>query len=147
MKRALLVLSLVSIGLVLGFAAHQTADAAPPISKDGVVRWMQAGMWVMPQTIGGQTNAANKVTRMLGASSTIDFAAATITTVDSAAITVTGAQVGDPCFVGPPAAVVVNASFTCLVTAADAVKVRFTPAGTIADPLSGTFFVRVISSQ
>lgn len=135
--------------LLLGLAAlvSLVAVAAPNINIDGNARWMRAGFWVMPQTIGGQTVAANKVTRMLGASATIDFAAATITTVDSSAITVTGAQVGDPCFVGPPAAVVVNASFTCLVTAADAVKVRFTPAGTAADPLSGTYFVRVVSSQ
>lgn len=123
------------------------AFAAPNINIDGNVRWLRAGFWVMPQTIGAQTVAANKVTRMLGASSVIDFAAATITTVDSSVITVTGAQVGDPCFVGPPAAVVVNASFTCIVTAANSVVVRFTPAGTAADPLSGTYFVRVVSSQ
>ena len=133
--------------LALVTLLSMVAFAAPNINIDGNVRWLRAGFWVMPQTIGGQTVAANKVTRMLGASSVIDFAAATITTVDSTAIAVTGAQVGDPCFVGPPAAVVVNASFTCIVTAADQVKVRFTPAGTAADPLSGTYFVRVISSQ
>ena len=112
---------------------------------DNGARWMRSGFYAT--SVDTQVIAANRISRVLGASSVIDFAAATITTVDSTAITVTGAQVGDPCFVGPPAAVVVNASFTCIVTAADTVKVRFTPAGTAADPLSGTYFVRVISSQ
>lgn len=108
-----------------------------------------SGMLIGPEKIQASNAliSANKITRALGASATIDFASATTTTVDSAAITVTGARVGDPCFVGPPAAVVVNASFTCIVTAADTVKVRFTPAGTAADPLSGTYFVRVLSNQ
>jgi hypothetical protein len=108
-----------------------------------------SGIIVGPRSIQA-TDAlinANRETRSLGAQAVIDFASATITTVDSSAITVLGARTGDPCFVGPPAAVVVNASFTCLVTAADTVKVRFTPAGTAADPLSGTYFIRVISSQ
>lgn len=136
------VLSLVLLGSLV-------ALAAPNINIDGNVRWMRAGFWVLPQTIGGQTVAANKVTRMLGASLVIDFAAQTATCVDSASITVTGALANDPCMVGAPvAAQVANASFTCIVTAADTVKVRFCPtsAGAI-DPLSGTFLVRTVSSQ
>lgn len=128
--------------------ASLVAFAAPAnVNMDGNVRWMKLGFWVMPPSIGGQTVAANKVTRMLGTSSVQDFASATITCVDSAGITLTGAQAGDPCFVGAPTTIAANTSFTCYVSAADTVKIRYCPAGTAADPPSGTYFVRVISSQ
>lgn len=124
------------------------AFAAPNINIDGNTRWMRVGFWVMPQTTGGLTNTANRVTRMMSNSLVIDFPASTITCVDSASITVTGAQLGDPCVVGvPSAAAVSNAGFSCWVLAANAVLVRFCPAGTLADPLSGTFQVRTISNQ
>ena len=87
------------------------------------------------------------ITRTLGASAVIDFASSTIVCTDSSAITVTGALAGDPCFVGPPAAIANNSSFTCYVSAADAVKVRHCPAGTAIDPASATYFVRVVSGQ
>ena len=127
--------------LLVGFAW-----AAPMPIVDPIGRWVQ-GQLCIGSNKATSCSTANQVTRWLGASSVIDFASSTITTVDSAGITVTGALAGDPCFVGPPSAIVANASFTCYVSAADTVKVRFTPAGTAADPLSGTFFVRVISSQ
>ena len=141
-------LGLIALALAL---FSLVAFAAPNVDIDGNVRWMRAGFWVMPQTIGGQTIAANKVTRMLGASATIDFASVTITCTDSA-VTVTGAQVGDPCFVGPPATITgagtgLNSSFVCYVSAANTVQVRHCGAGTADDPASATYFVRVISSQ
>ena len=113
---------------------------------------MKGGFLALPQSIGGQasgTNAtANRVTRALGFSAVIDFASTTITCNDSNAITVTGAQAGDPCFVGPPTSGgSTNASYTCYVSAADTVKVRHCAAGTADDPASATFFGRVISSQ
>lgn len=123
------------------------AFAAPNINIDGNTRWMRVGFWVMPQTIGGQTTTANRVTRMLATSSVQDFAASTITCVDTTSITLTGAQAGDPCIVGAPTNIVVNTSFSCYVVAADSVRIRFCPAGTLADPLSGTYFVRVVSSS
>lgn len=91
--------------------------------------------------------AANKVTTMLGGSATIDFVAGTIVCTDSSAITVTGAAAGDACFVGMPATNEANSTFTCYVSAANAVKVRHCPAGTAADPASATYYVRTISSQ
>lgn len=78
------------------------------------------------------------------AASTIDFASSSNTTVNSSNITVTGAAVGDTCEVGPPtAAMVTGASFTCYVSAADTVIVRFTAVGASIDPASGSFNIRV----
>lgn len=94
--------------------------------------------WVKGALILGSTySSANKLTRILGASSTIDFASTTVGKLDSSGITVTGAKAGDPCFVGPPAAAgALQADFTCYVSAADTVKVVFMPVsiqqGTIA---------------
>lgn len=91
--------------------------------------------------------ATNIVSRSLGATATIDFASGSIVCTDSSGITVTGALAGDPCFVGPPAAIANNSSFTCYVSAADTVKVRHCPAGTVIDPASASYSVRVISAQ
>lgn len=98
--------------------------------------------------VGTTTSTGNKVTKMLGTSSTIDFATATTTCTESSGITVTGAAAGDPCFVGTPTTGgSTNASYTCYVSATDTVKVRHCAAGTADDPASATFYVRVISSQ
>lgn len=110
-------------------------------------RWIRGGLYVMPQSISAQLTTTNSVTRMLAGSATIDFASGSIVCTDSAGITITGAQAGDPCFVGPPAAIANNSSFTCYVSAADTVKVRHCPAGTSIDPASATYNVRVISNQ
>lgn len=93
------------------------------------------------------STAGNKVTRSLAGSAVIDFGSVSITCTDSSAITITGAQTGDPCFVGAPTTAAANSTFTCFVSAADAVKVRHCPAGTAIDPASATYRVRVISSQ
>lgn len=90
---------------------------------------------------------ASRMTRSLGGSATIDFVSGTITCSDSTAITVAGARVGDTCHVGTPASPQANSTFTCYVSASNAVKVRHCPAGTAADPASATYYVRVISSQ
>lgn len=133
---------LVGLGCLLfagaAFATINTGDRAG--------RWILGGLQVGTNaTIG---TASNLTTRMLApVGQVIDFASATITSVDSSAITVTGAQVGDPCFVGAPTTIAANTSFTCYVSAADTVKIRYGPMGTAADPPSGTYFVRVISNQ
>lgn len=111
--------------------------------------WLQPGLMKGGLFIGSSAAAtsSNMITRTLGASAVIDFVSSTIVCTDSSAITVTGAVAGDPCFVGPPAAIANNSSFTCYVSAADAVKVRHCPAGTAIDPASATYSVRVISGQ
>lgn len=84
-----------------------------------------------PTLLGTRTETGNAITKALGASATIDFASASAGSELSSAITVTGAAVGDPCFVGvPSAAAALKANFTCYVSAADAVKVQFAPMST-----------------
>lgn len=102
---------------------------------------------VLNKLLIGNATEANAITETLSASATIDFASATTTCVDSSAITVTGALAGDACSVGTPAAATANLSFTCYVSASDAVKVRACAAGTAADAASATYYVRVFSAQ
>lgn len=97
---------------------------------------------------------ASRITRSLGASSTINFdLLAAGGCEESSAITVTGARTGDACEVGAPVltgadAGVLQGAFTCFVSASDAVKVRFCSASATGDnPASATFYVRVTSSQ
>jgi hypothetical protein len=93
---------------------------------DNTVRWMKGGFWALPQTLAAQATSAMKVTRMLGASATVDFASTAIGKIESTGITVTGALVGDPCAVGVPAAAgALKAQYSCYVSAADTVKVVF----------------------
>ena len=108
--------------------------------------WNQGGIWVMPSSLGAQITATNKVTRMLAGSETFDFANTTIVCEDSTGVTVTGAQVGDTCHVGLPAAPG-NGSFTCYVSAANTVKVHFCPAGTAVNPASQAYTTRLTSNQ
>lgn len=111
-------------------------------------QWFTRGIYVGPEAAPNvSSTTANRVSRILGGSYTIDFATATITCNDSAAQTLAGARVGDTCIVGPPAAAQANANFTCRVSAADQVIVRYCAAGTAADPASAAYAVTVISNQ
>lgn len=97
---------------------------------------------------------ASRITRSLGGSATINFGS-TLTAagcLESSAITVTGARTGDACHVGSPVQVswdggVLQAAYTCFVSATNEVKVRACSSLNGEDPASGTFYVRVISSQ
>ena len=115
-------------------------------------QWFTRGIYVGPEESPNvSATTANKITRTLGGSISFNFGSKSITCEDSTAITVTGAQVSDPCFVGPPDTLDAggggNSSFTCYVSAADAVKVRHCASGTADDPNTATFNVRVISAQ
>lgn len=144
MKTRAIVLAL--LGGFLGFLAlgPGAASAVTPASIDFAPRLMQSGFY---SGASGALSDSNRVTNVLAGSITYDFASATITCLDSTAITVTGAAVGDPCFVGIDAAgaAAVNASFSCY-SAANAVYVRFCPAGTASNPASTVFKVRVIAA-
>ncbi|UOF79734.1 hypothetical protein [Caudoviricetes sp.] len=88
----------------------------------------------------------HRITRSLGGSATIDFAAQTIT-CNTSTITVTGAQVTDLCMVSPDSTGgAANSSFTCYVSAVSTVTVKHCPAGTASDPASQTYYVRVFSN-
>lgn len=141
-KKALLAVLLLS---TLALGAVTTIG-----STDESARWMKSGFFVTPS--GAHVTSTNRVSRMLAGSITFDFASVTITCEDSTGITVTGAQTGDPCFVGPPTTISgagtgLHSSFTCYVSAADTVKVRHCAAGTADNPASATYLVRVISNQ
>lgn len=94
-------------------------------------------------------STTSRITRLIrGTTAAIDFASATITCVDSAAQTVSGARVGDICIVNPLASsIVANSSFTCRVSATDQVIIRFCAAGTAADPASTTYDLLLLSNQ
>jgi hypothetical protein len=139
-QRAFIVTAVVAMALVSAVAFAQASN----VNVDFSPRGMMAGFFVGQQSMAASTH---KVTKMLAGSITVDFASATNTCVDSSAITVTGAVAGDPCFVGAPTTIVANTHFSCYVSAADAVRVRYCPAGTAADPLSATYSVRVVSNQ
>lgn len=78
-------------------------------------------------------------------SATVNFGSTSATTVDSSDIAVTGADLGDQCMVATDLAAtwVTGAAFTCYVSSAGNVKVRFAAAGAGIDPGSDTFRVRV----
>lgn len=91
------------------------------------------------------------VTRILPfTTAAIDFANATIVCEDSPGTTVTGAKVGDPCFVGMPETLTAGGTglhhnFTCYVSAANTIKVRACAAGTADNPGSVVFQGVVVS--
>lgn len=131
--------------LALGLLVAGIAYAAPSIDK--VRRDFWGGLTIGAAGIAG--TAGNIIKESLGASATYDAASITATCDESSAITVTGAAVGDPCMVGVPvAAGALNVSWTCYVSAADAVKVKVcNPTAGAINPTSGTFYVRTFSSQ
>lgn len=133
--------AVVGMALVAG-----VAFAGLNYNIDNIARWVKGGLYVMPASISAQVVAANGVTRMLGGSTTFDFPSNSILCADATGLTVTGAQLGDPCFVGAPAALAANSSFTCYVSAANTVVVRHCPVGTVVDPASALYFIRVVSS-
>jgi hypothetical protein len=116
---------------------------------------MPGGLHIGPKSMHTTNDKINadRITRTLGATATVDFAAGTIKCDLSSAITVLGARTGDPCHVGAPTTLGydggagLNATFTCHVSANDAVKIKHCPAGTADDPPSASYQVRVISSQ
>lgn len=140
MKRALQFLAVL---VILAFGTVALAAFAPTRILN---------LYVLNKLLVGNGTEANAITKVLTASSTINFTAAALGCADSSAITVTGAAVGDPCSVGVPATVGstadagVQSTFSCYVSAADAVKVRFCTFS-YEDPASSTYYVRVISSQ
>ncbi|MFT3866845.1 MAG: hypothetical protein QM729_21490 [Solirubrobacterales bacterium] len=139
---------LLAFGLTV-IALASFAALEPIVDRNSSIRplWLQSGLYIGPTANPDSLNTTNKVTRLLGASTTFDFPSQTITCSDSTSITVLGAQVNDPCFTSMPSTPAANAIFTCYVNAANSVVVRFCAAGTATDPASALYSVRVISNQ
>lgn len=136
--RALAVLAIAAIAVVVILPKEALAAFAPS---------RMLNLFVLNKLLVGNGTEANAVTKVFSASATIDFVSGTIVCTDSTGITVTGAVANDACFVGPPASPAANSTFSCYVSAADTVKVRHCPAGTVVDPASATYYVRVVSAQ
>lgn len=94
---------------------------------------------------GVQVGTGSIFTSILSASATLDFGNTTTNTSGDLTITVTGAAVGDPVFLGLPAAPDANTCFTAWVSATNTVTVRFNnySAGNV-NPASGTYRVAVM---
>lgn len=147
MKKILLVVAVLTAGAA--FAIQQL-----DISRSPRLQQFISGVVIGPESVNPSDARlnANRITRTLSGSATINFASATITCEDSSAITVLGARTGDPCFVGIPSTLTAGGtglhhSFTCYVSATNAVKVRACAVGTADDPGSVTYNVRVLSNQ
>lgn len=90
--------------------------------------------------------AGAKVRQILSASATLDFPNTLAQTSQDLTITVNGAALGDPVFVGPPnGSVNANTCFTAWVSAANVVTVRHNNYSAVAvDPASGVYRVVVM---
>jgi hypothetical protein len=94
-------------------------------------------------TIGSGSAA---ITKVLTATSSLDFPSTSAGTSDDETIAVTGADLGDVVFIGVPhGSVITNTNYTAWVSGEDQVTIRFNNySGSSADPSSGTFRVTVM---
>lgn len=123
-KRFLVVLAALCLSAVVWAAAEVRVDA----SGSAFPQWYKSGLYVGPASPNPTNDKLNKVTRLLAASAVIDFTVISTGVQDSSAITVVGAQAGDTCTVGTSTTVgALLADFSCYVSAAGQVKVRFQP--------------------
>lgn len=114
-------LALIALSIGVAWAA------VVPFNIDNSARWSKGGIWI--GTTSTETAVqAHREAKRLGGSATIDFTVISTGQQLSSAITVTGAAVGDICTVSAPAAAsALAASFSCVVTATNEVKVKFEP--------------------
>lgn len=98
------------------------------------------GLFYGKDDAGVETQLSNG----LGGSATLDFASTGSGAVSDLTITVTGAALNDVVILGvPDGSVTATATYTAWVSAANTVKIRFSPKAT-EDPASGVFKVRVL---
>lgn len=124
------------------------------------VPWnFRGGVYVAPVTVAA--TSSNKVTRMLGATFDYDFpsiAPQYVMASTGKTLTLTGAKLGDPCFLGVAAATpsdagsayIRQAVYTCATVADNLIELRAGNFGGDAgalDPPDAGFNVRVISNQ
>lgn len=132
----------------LAFAIQQVDRNASPRLTQFI-----SGLLIGPDSVNPTDTHinANRVTRSLSASATINFTGIGLGCADSSGITLLGARTGDPCFVGAPASIGIadagaKSTFSCYVSASNEVKVRFCTQS-FEDPASETYHVRVLSNQ
>lgn len=89
-------------------------------------------------------NVQNVYAKILVATATLDFPSTAAGAIADLTISVPGAALGDAVILGVPnGSQTATATFSAFVSAADTVKVRYSPKAT-EDPASGTFKVYVI---
>lgn len=112
-----------------------------------MVEWFKRGIYV------GATATASSAHLLTETLSTADIThdhAETDggTCLVSPATTVTGAAVGDPCVIAPNAtASTLHGTWSCHVSAANAVRIKLCAGADNLDPASGAFRVRTFSNQ
>lgn len=116
------------------------------ISKDTANSDPRAGALHIGRLNKEFPSTTHRITRMLRASYTIDFAATAVTCADSATQTLSGARTGDICIVTPPAAATALYQYQCRVSATDTVIVRQCGLTAAGDPASAAFDVMVLSN-
>lgn len=135
----------IMVGILAGLVL---AVALPAIAENVVKRWRGTVVAdVFHGTAGLKAGASGTtIADSYAATLTTNFQGiAASTCKDSAAITATGAALLDGCVVGPNAtAAAKNVTFTCYVSAADAVKIKVCNQTTtaITDFASGSYTVR-----
>jgi len=155
---------IVALGVLIGVVAFAAAESnLIDIIRGPKPQWFQPSIYFGSATDNPVSSTDNAVTGMFSTSSALDVGATDGgTCVRSAAITLTGANLGDPCLLGLPAtgsAVVHDGggaavgegvgAFSCFVSAADAVKIEFcnhATTGLQVDPDPKTFDIRVIGN-
>lgn len=119
----------------------------------GAITWTRVPhLNVIGKTLLGGSVETNVITRSLAGSATLNYASTTITCLDSAGITMTGAKVGDVCVMGIPDSIIgagtgLNGTFLCYVSAVDEVKIRHCAVGTADNPPDATYRFRIFSAQ
>lgn len=116
------------------------------ISKDTANSDPRAGALHIGRLNKEFPSTTHRITRMLRASYTIDFAATAVTCADSASQTLSGARTGDICIVTPPAAATALYQYQCRVSATDTVIVRQCGLTAAGDPAPAAFDVMVLSN-
>lgn len=117
-------------------------SATDPSSPNAGDVWNNAGL--IKQRTGGVTYI---IAKTLTNTATLDFGSTAAGAATDLTMTVTGAVSGDVCAVGvPTGSSPTNGAFSCWVSAADTVTVRFINPDVLnsMDPASGTFRVSVI---
>ena len=127
----------------IGSGAVVTADNAIQLGNGSVTTVNTSGNIV---TSGSVTiGSGQAIQTVLSASATLDFPSTAAGSNSDLTITVNGAAVGDPVFLGTPAVNPTSTCYTAWVSVANTVTVRFNDyqAAGLIDPGSGTFRVAV----
>lgn len=134
---------LLALGVIAIAATAWAADIDEKLQLRVISR-----LWV-----GGnraQLTSANGITKSIGARTLYNFPDLVQHCKYSWPVTMTGAGVGDPCFVGADVVPPENYSVGCIVTAADTAKVFACATqadGGAVDPADSGYYLRVLSSQ